>query len=524
MIIPLPDFSRNPAVEKYRYDYEKIFNAVDSGERGWQRTYRFFIETDLFFVLYFVMGIKGANHPFVVKMCRIVEEGPKTGTLDVWARGHFKSSCLTIAETLQYQLSNPESCSAILAYARPVAKAFLRSIKILCEQSDLLKACFPDILWNNPQAESPKWSEDDGLIFKRQSASRKESSIEAWGLVEGMPTGRHFERLVFDDIETDDIKDSSEMLDKVFQKFEMAGNLGTGKDTDIQRVIGTYYSNYGPIKRIEAMTYADGSNVYALRKVCGSDDGTAGGKPVLMEPKAWEMAKSRRETFFSQQLCDPTPRGERTLNSEYLQEIEPQFVPRETYKIMVIDPAGDSKDGKGDSWAIHLVGVEYKADNAGMYNCYILDSMIAPMSNSEAVDTIVRMYLNAGVINKLGIEKASSLVLVDDYVVKALKARGRHLSEEAGNLVLLRPAGRNKKDRISKALEWPLNNSKLFISKSVKSVYMDKIKLEMDKFPFGHDDGLDALAYLYDILKDCKLKNAHAWTKEIKYKSAEGII
>lgn len=488
---------------RYKTDYYALVEKIGSGEWGKESALRSVILSDLWFIVYFVMGIKAANHPFVVKMCRIVEDGPKSRTLDVWARGHFKSSIITIAETLQYQLSNPEKCTGLLAYARPVAKAFLRSIKVLCEQSELLKACFPDVLWNNPQAESPKWSEDDGLIFKRKGAARKESSIEAWGLIEGMPTGRHFERLVFDDIETDDIRDSGEMLEKVYSKFQMAENLGTGSKDDIVRVIGTYYSHFGPMVKIGEMVYSNNEPIYKLRKVAGSDDGTADGNPILFSEETWNVTKMG-EHFFSQQLCDPTPRGERRLNSSYLQDIDYQFIPHETIRFMVIDPAGDNKSGKGDSWAIHVCAVEPKTDDIGMSAVYIIDSVIMPMSNSEAIDIIVRMYLSNGMIHKLGIEKASSMVLIDEFVVKALRERGRHISEEAGNLVLLRPAGREKKARINRALEWPLNNSKLFLSKNIKSTYRDRLRMEMDKYPSGHDDGLDALAYLYDMMRDYK--------------------
>ena len=46
------------------------------------------------------------------------------------------------------------------------------------------------------------------------------------------------------------------MLDKVFSKFEMSyGNLGTGSDSDIIRIIGTYYSHSGPITRIQEIIY-----------------------------------------------------------------------------------------------------------------------------------------------------------------------------------------------------------------------------------------------------------------------------
>jgi len=264
--IPHPDIALKPSLYDpavhttfYRYDYTAIFARIAQEPIATRESYaksvmREVILKDLFFILLFVQGIEKANKPFVVKQCNMVQDGPQSDTLDVWARFHWKSAILTVAETLQYHLKYPEECTGILAYARPAAKKFLRGIKNLCEQSITLQKCFPDVIWENPTVQSPKWSEDDGLVFKRKSASRGESTIEAYGLTEGQPTGRHFERLVFDDIETDDIANSPKMLDDVFSKFEMAVyNLGTGSDTDKRRVIGTYYSHIGPIKRIGDM-------------------------------------------------------------------------------------------------------------------------------------------------------------------------------------------------------------------------------------------------------------------------------
>ena len=39
-------------------------------------------------------------------------------------------------------------------------------------------------------------------------------------------------------------------------------------------------------------------------------------------------------------------------------------------------------------------------------------------------------------------------------------------------------------------------------STNVPSGYRERLKSEMDKFPYWHDDGIDASSYLYDIMKD----------------------
>ena len=48
----------------------------------------------------------------------------------------------------------------------------------------------------------------------------------------------------------------------------------------------------------------------------------------------------------------------------------------------------------------------------------------------------------------------------------------------------------------------PLNEKRLHVLSTFPSCYRDRLKMEMDKFPFWKDDGLDALSYLYDIVKD----------------------
>jgi hypothetical protein len=62
-----------------------------------------------------------------------------------------------------------------------------------------------------------------------------------------------------------------------------------------------------------------------------------------------------------------------------------------------------------------------------------------------------------------------------------------------------------KQARIVENLSWPLVNGKLWISTAIPSAYRERLKLEMSKFPYWHDDGLDALSYIYDMLKDVRL-------------------
>jgi hypothetical protein len=500
----------------YSKDYDAIFRDVATGVLKERDVLRSLFANDLWFLIRYGFGIEKAHHPFVVEMCRMVEEGPKSMTLDVWAREHFKSVTITQGETIQYHLKNPEHCTAIFAYVRPAAKAFLRSIKILCETSDLLKWCFPDVLWSRPEVDAPKWSEDDGLIFKRSGSARKESTIEAWGLIEGMPTGRHFERRVYDDVETDDIRESPDMLDKCFSKFEMSDNLGV--DGGIERVIGTYYSHFGPMVKIRDKKRLDGAPMYVTRLIPATADGTREGKPILFSQDRLDKLKMSVH-FNSQQLCDPTPLSEVKLNADFLKPIDPKFIPRTIHNFMVLDQAGGDETDKQskDMWAYGVLGIEPVTDDIGQSNVYLLDVEADKMSHSEGINGIVTMYLRNGIIQQMGVEKVG-LSTTEIHISNALRMKGRRLSLDAKNLVLLRPAGRSKEKRVENALQWPLNNGKLHYSTAIPLKYIAAIREEMQKFPFYHVDILDMWAYGYDLFKEYRFppKESNTFTRPLK--------
>ena len=489
---------------EYKTDYLAVVRNMASGLNP-VNVYRSLILNDLFFVLYFIVrpfspgDEERVNHPFIVKMCNEIQDGQKDYTLDVWAREHFKTSIMTVAETIQYTLRNPEASNGIFAYARPAAKKFLYSIRDIFQTRKLLKACFREIVWNDPEKEAPLWSLDDGIILKR-TTTRKEPTIGAYGLIEGMPTGLHFDRRVYDDVVTEDVSDSPEVMEKIKTKFDSSQNLGT--ENGSHRVIGTFYHHADPLIYVRDKKDENGNPKYHLRLVPATEDGTPNGRSIFISQKRLDDLKLTK-TFNCQQLCNPTPVGTQKLNPEYLKEIDPEQIPRASYKFMTIDPAGST--GKGDSWAILVCAVEPKVDEVGASNVYIVDAMISPLGDSEAIETIVRMYLNAGIIQKVGVEKVG-LSSTEIHVANALRAKGWNISVDNGSLVILRPAGRNKTQRIESALAWPLNNGKLHVSKAVPYAYRERLKWEMEKFPFWHDDGLDALSYLYDIIKDFRFQ------------------
>lgn len=505
---------------RYAYEYERAFRDWKAKGATFENCCRWMLQNDLWFLLYFGMRVSIANHPWWVDCCYDVQEGQRSHTLDLWAREHGKTTIITQGETIRQILKNPEERIGIFSYSRPAALSILRGIKQILEGSALLKACFPDILYRDPRTEAEKWSETDGLIVQRKGFY-KEATLEAWGLVEGMPTGKHFSGRVYDDVVTADLVNSPEVMAKLKDSFDMSQNLGTIDGW--HKVIGTTYHHEDLLVNLRNKVTADGKPVYLTRVKTATVDGTPNGKSAYLPEERLAELRINKQMFFSQQLLDPTPQGTQKLDKDLLVEVSPASIPQRLFKFMAIDPAGERKSDKrqGDSWAIVVAGVEPFRDDLGASRVFILDMLVEPMTEAEALDAVVRMFLRNGQIRQIGVEKVG-ISTAEVHIAKALHARNRSLTVENKGLVVLRPGGRSKQQRIESALQWPLLNGKLHISTAIPSSYRERLKLEMHKFPFWHDDALDAVSYIYDMVKDFRFGTYSPVTEEDKWADAFG--
>lgn len=313
---------------------------------------RLLCRTDLFWLLWFGCGKGYIAKQWLLERCKEVEANPD-GYLDLWAREHFKSTIITYGKSIQNILASHgddplsewdrETTIGILSVTRPLAKGFLREIKETFETSIILKTLFPDILYAKPQVESTKWSEDVGICVKRKKVY-KEQTVEAWGLVDGQPTGKHFFEIVYDDVVTQDSVTNTDMIQKTTASFGLSDNIGTrgGK----YRVVGTpYHAN-------DTLASLQNSGTFKLRK----HPGTYGGKwPIESDADAPLLTRAELElkyqkqgtyTFACQILLNPVASNLKNFNLQWLKFFGTFNHDRrlETNIYIIVDPANSKKE------------------------------------------------------------------------------------------------------------------------------------------------------------------------------------
>lgn len=451
--------------------------------------------TDLYFLLRYALNRPDVEHPWLFDRIREVQQSPD-GYVDLWARDHYKSTIITYAKTIQDLLAShgndplpqyrgKQLCIGIFSHTRPIAKGFLRQIKREYETNTLLREWFPDIIWDNPQADAPKWSEDDGIILKR-SSNPKEATLEAWGLVDGQPISRHYDLLIYDDVVTRDSVNTPDMIKKTTEAWELSLNLGSRNSAE--RYIGTRYHARDTYHTI--ITRKAGIE----RRYPATADGTEIGAPVLLTAEA--LAKKRQSmgayTFAAQMLQNPLSDKTLSFRREDLRFSDIKHT-NGLNKYLICDPANGKKK-TNDYTAMAVIGLG--ADN----NYYVLDMIYDRLSLTERTEALIYLH-KRWKPKRVGYEKYGKDADIDH--IKYVQADQNYrfdITELGGGIA--------KYDRII-ALSGVLSANRLYLPKQIirkdyNGKYVDVVEQflveEYDTFPAanGHDDMLDCIARILD--------------------------
>lgn len=435
--------------------------------------------TDLFFLMTRVLGRADFNHQWFLDRCDEVQLAPD-GYLDLWSREHGKSSIITIGLTIQDLLNDPELTVGIFSHTRPIAKAFLRQIKREFEANELLKSLYRDVLWHDPAKEAPTWSEDSGIILRRRR-NPKEASVEAWGLVDGQPIGRHFDILLYDDIVTRENAGSPTVRATTLEAVRLSYALG--KRGGRRRMCGTRYH------------YAD---AYSEIIKAGSakprvHPAERNGVPVLMTRE--ELEAKRRDmgshVYSAQMMLDPRPQDGSGLNGDNLRFYTGAV---RGNRYVLVDPANDKKK-KSDYTALAVVTL-------GEDQNYYVEHMIRDRLNlAERVELVMWAHREFKPL-RVGYERYG--MMVDVEAIRDAQRTQNYRFE----IVELGGNQKGKNDRIAELIPI-VEANRLYLPQRLTITTKDRperhdpvqdfIQEEFLAWPYGvHDDMLDCLSRIVD--------------------------
>lgn len=445
---------------------------------------------DLYFMLSRICRRHDAReHQWVFDRCLEVQADPDN-RLDLWFRGGYKSSILTQTLTLQDIIKDREITIGIFSHTRPNAMTFLEQIMREMEENPLLHEIWPHIFWRNPRRDAKQWSRQSGLIVQRDG-NPKEATIEAWGVVEGQPTGRHFDLCVYDDMVSREQVGSELMIHKTTAAMELSLNLGSKNVR--RRFIGTRYHYSDTYQEMERRGMVK-PRIYAARD---SD-----GNPRYYSDE--ELENKRREqglaTFSAQMMQQPTMDSVMGFREEWLKYYEDKTVTHIGMNIYILcDPAHGQRKNN-DYTSIWVIGLSQDK------NYYALDFVRDRLTPTQIANNIINLhrYYNSG-----GTYRRVKRVAIERYGAMAHRDLIYAVQREQGyRFEVMELGGKVKKqDRIVR-LQQPFEEGQILLPRNIfRTNYEGKVQDIIHEFvhheylPYpavSHDDGIDCLSRIMD--------------------------
>lgn len=474
--------------------YEVALAQAADDPLAWKELRRDFCKQDLFYLLTHELNRPDVCHPWLYERCREVEANPN-GYLDLWAREHFKSTIITFGLTIQDILNNPEITIGLFSHTKAIAGKFVKQIKEEFEKNANLYFLFPEILYDRPGVQAPKWTEDSITVRRRQNP--KEATLEAFGLVDGMPTSAHFQLRIYDDVVTDKSVTNPEQVKKTTEQWALSGNLG--KEGGDVRYIGTFYSMYDTYREILERGAAIPRIHPCVRDVEEPDFNKAAETSVLMHPDTLRTKfKEQKEYIFScQMLLKPKKSKSMGFHEEWLRYWDAVYMTGLNIFILVDPSSGKKQDPNNkrerrDYTAMWVIGL-------GADERYrIIDIVRDKLSLPERQRTLERLHRD---------HKAKWVF----YEEVGMQSDSQHFEETADrtnydmNVITLNPKemGGDKYDRITSLIPnfkdgyilLPRTCVKQDVDHNSVDLVRSFIREEYNPYPLVlHDDMLDALA------------------------------
>lgn len=331
------------------------------------------------------------------------------------------------------------------------------------------------------------WGNRTGFsVKKRSDKTKNEENVEAIG-VDTEVTGRHYDVMFIDDIETDKSVNTEEQIKKTKDWFEYSKSLFDNPTKPIRNISGTFYHYAGLNMEIAS------NSRYKLSKIGFEDEEV---KKHLwgkrFDKSGIEYLKKDMWIYSCQFLMKPEDPSQRRFTDEMVCYYS--VLPKNLNYYLLVDPA-NSKRKKSD-WTVEMVvGV----DSHG--NRYVADIVRDKLDTKERVDEsfrLIKKYEVKGVAwETIGFQETDMFYFNERRRIEGVSFGLTQISHHKVS----------KRDRIMSLIPEYSNHRWLWCGKGIlvkyikalgKSVDMvQEMEYELFQFPMGiHDDIIDSMTFL----------------------------
>lgn len=406
-------------------------------------------------------------------------------------RGTFKSSVVTIGETIQLLLNEPNGRVLIDSETFSKAKTFLAEIKGHLEDNEKLREVFKTIHGvypdENKKNSSIRWT-DTMVDLACRTRKTKEPSIMVSGIDKSI-NGMHYDLIIGDDLHSEKNVTNKEQILNVIEHYKLLFSLlDPGKPLII---IGTRWHMLDLYQHIIDNEQED-FNI--LKKSAYNPDGSLFFPEVLNEKELDKIRRKQGTSIFSKQyLNEPVSDENATFKKEqfaYMPWEQAKLIPINWY--LLCDPSYSDPRGTSvysDFAAFAVVGMDYQR------KLYIRYLKKAKMTYGDIINELFRIY-TAPEFQELDIKRVQIEVIgtksLSYELSNEMKNRGTYLP-----ITEIKHQSKTKEERIrALAPFYELQH----VTHITGIPQLADYELELIQFPSGrYDDLADCVASVLNI-------------------------
>lgn len=365
------------------------------------------------------------------------------------------------------------------------AQKRLAVIQKVITSNKTFRDCYGEL---DGSTEGLPWNQEMIVVATRKNIAVRESTIETAGL-DVVINSRHFDWIFPDDLHSEKNSKTREQIEDVYDKAKLLTPLLANDGHMV--FAGVFWSDNDVYKRLIDEQHADIFKRSAYTDVTRKQATYPNALPL--EVLAKKESFSTADVFNQQYLLDPTSASAQKIKKEWITVIpDRDFESVKTF--LLVDPAGDPTAEQAKVRDSDFVGVVAVGINS-MYDILIRQMFMERVGPTEAIEVVLSFILkyNPYII---GIEK-TGLGNMRHYLTEELRKRHRYALLED-----LAPANRSKYSRIIE-LEPLARRHKIYMAAEAnyKEEFYDQLKGITNGIKSKHDDLIDPLAYILDLLK-----------------------